>query len=287
MHPFRLARPTSLDEAIGLLVEHGPNARALAGGTDLVIALRDGEVQPTVVVDLKRIPELGPGIERRDGWLVFRAGTVMADIVHSPEVGRVFPALAEAAAVVGSVQIRNRATLAGNICNGSPAADTAPPLLVFDAVVAVVGPRGPRRMPLDEFIVDAGRVALGPGELVTAIELPLPTLRTGSAFTRLVRRRGTDLASITMACAVRGDGLTRIAYGSVGPRAVLFVDETGTLADPAAATGDRAAILERCFAPARPSPTSLRAGPEYRRAMLGVLGRRALDGAIARLREAA
>jgi carbon-monoxide dehydrogenase medium subunit len=286
MQPFSYARPASLAEAVALLQRHGSAARLLAGGTDLVIGLRNGEIQPEVVIDLKRIVELRPAIREDDGRLSISAATVMADIVADARVRRRFPALVEAADVVGSVQIRNRATLAGNICNGSPAADTAPPLLVYGAVVVVAGPSGRRSVPIDEFIVDSGRVALGPGELVVAIELPVPVRAVGSAFVRLTRRHGTDLASITLACAVDAAGVTRLAYGSVGPRALLFVDATGTLADPTSPEAARSAIFERMFGEARPSPRSLRASPEYRRAMLRVLGPRALETAIRRLREA-
>jgi carbon-monoxide dehydrogenase medium subunit len=171
---FDYARPETVAEAVMLLEEYGSDARLLAGGTDLVIELRNHWVEPKVVIDLKRIPALAPAITERDGYLSISATTVMTDIAEYPHVQGYFPALVESAVVVGSVQIRARATLAGNICNGSPAADTAPPLLVYDAVVAVAGPQGTRRVPIDEFIVGPGKTALEGGELVTAIELPIP-----------------------------------------------------------------------------------------------------------------
>ncbi len=285
MRAFDYERPATLAEAVAILAERGPDARVLAGGTDLVIGLRDGTATPSVVVDVKRIPELAPSIQEEDGRLVIGAGTVMTEIAEDPVVRRRFRSLAEAAEVVGSIQIRNRATLAGNICNASPAADTSPSLLVFDAVVVVVGPDGTRRIPIDGFFVRSRVTTLARGELVTAIELPLPPGPVGSAHVRRTRRRGHDLASVTLACAVDERGVTRVAYGSVGPRPVLAVDETGTLADPGAPDAAQAAILERMLADARPSPTSMRAAPDYRLAMLRVLGRRALATAIQRLAE--
>jgi len=285
MHAFSYARPATLMEAVSLLAEHGPSARVLAGGTDLVIRLRDGTLTPDVVVDVKRIPELRPRIELGDGRLSISAGTVMTDVAADERVRRHFPALVEAARVVGSVQIRNRATLAGNVCNASPAADTAPPLLVYRAVAVAIGPEGIRRIPLDELFVRSGQTTLTRGELVTAIELPLPERRTGAAHLRRTRRRGHDLASVTLCCAVDEAGVTRIAYGSVGPRPVLEVDPSGLLADPAAPSETTAAALERMFAAASPSPGSMRASPEYRLAMLRVLGVRALRTALARLVE--
>jgi CO/xanthine dehydrogenase FAD-binding subunit len=283
MNRFEYARPETVGEAVGLLVEHGPDARILAGGTDLVIGLRNRWVEPKVVIDIKRIPELAPSITDGDSVVSISAGTVMADITASELMQQRFPALPEAAVVVGSVQIRARATLAGNICNGSPAADTAPPLLVYDAVVVVAGPSGVRRVPVDDFIVGPGETALERGELVVAIELPKRERPFGAAYTRLTRRRGTDLASITLCCGVDGDGNTRLAYGSVGPRAFLVIDDTGVLADPSVSIADKGEALGRMFHQASPSLKSLRASPDYRLAMLRVLGARALETAIGRL----
>lgn len=285
MHTFAYARPATLDEALGLLEAHGPDARLLAGGTDLIIRLRDRSIRPTVVVDLKRIPELRPGIREEDGRLRIAATTVMTDIAADERVRGRFIALAEAAAVVGSVQIRNRATLGGNLCNASPAADTAPPLLVYGADVLAAGRKGSRRIPVDEFFVRSGQTTLRPGELVVAIELPMPARRTGSVHLRRTRRRGHDLASVTLSCLVDEAGETRLAYGSVGPRPVLATDASGVLADPAAPTEAKAAVLEELLAAAAPSPRSMRASPEYRLAMLRVLGRRAVRAAIDRLAE--
>lgn len=274
MRPFRYERPSRLADAVALLGEG--STRVLAGGTDLIIRLRDGSLRPDVVVDVKRIAEIHDGLRETGDRLVIGARAVMTDIAAHPRVRADFPALAESALVVGSVQIRNRATLAGNVCNASPAADTAPALLVYDAVVVAVGPRGERRIPIDGLFVRSGVTTLAAGELVTAIELPLPAQPRGSVHERRTRRRGHDLASVTLACAVTPDGVTRLAYGSVGPRPVLATDDGG---DP---TGE---VLERMLSAAAPSPTSLRASPEYRLAMLRVLAERALDTARRRLAE--
>jgi carbon-monoxide dehydrogenase medium subunit len=283
MRAFSYQRPTTIAEAVALLDWHGSEAKILAGGTDLVIGLRDDTIQPSVVVDLKRIPELRPSIHERSGWLSISAGTTMTQISADPRIRRHFPALVEAADVVGSVQIRNRATLAGNICNASPAADTAPPLFVFGARVVAEGPTGTRRVPVSEFFVRSGHTVLERGELVAAIEIPVPLEPIGAAFLRLTRRRGTDLASITLCCGVENSGVTRLAYGSVGPKPLLFVDESGALADPAATDDAKESVLAQIVAAARPSPRSVRASPEYRLAMLRLLAVRGLRDAIDRL----
>jgi CO/xanthine dehydrogenase FAD-binding subunit len=283
MRAFAYERPSELAEVIGLLADQGSDVRLLAGGTDLIIRIRDGSIQPRTVVDVKGVAELERGIREVDGHLSIGARTVMTDLLRDERIRQDYEALAEGAAVVGSAQIRNRATLAGNICNASPAADTAPALLAFGARVVAVGPEGHRVIPLDEFFVRSGVTTLAAGELVSAIELPLPATPRGSVHVRRTRRRGHDLASVTLACTVDEDGVTRIAYGSIGPRPLLVVDETGVLADPGTTDAVREARLAELFTEAAPSPRSMRASPEYRLAMLRVLGLRALRAARERL----
>ena len=283
MRPFAYERPTHLADVVSLLAEHGPEARLLAGGTDLIIRLRDGTIQPRMVVDLKGIAELDGEIRAVDAFLRFGARAVMTDIAADERVRRDHLALAEAAAVVGAVQIRNRATLAGNLCNASPAADTVPALLVDGARVMAEGPAGTRSIPIDEFFVRSGVTTLAEDELVTAIEVPRPATRRGTVHLRRTRRRGHDLASVTVACAVGEDGTTRIAYGSLGPRPLLVVDDSGVLADRTAPTSAKRERLATMFTDASPSPRSMRASPDYRLAMLHVLGLRAVETAIARL----
>jgi CO/xanthine dehydrogenase FAD-binding subunit len=282
MRAFAYERPTSLADAVALLADRGPDARPLAGGTDLIIRLRDRSLTPSVVVDIKRIAELDDAIRDEGDRRVIGARTTMTAIAADPAMVRDHQALTEAAAVVGSVQIRNRATLAGNICNASPAADTAPALLVDDAAIVVAGVGGTRRIPIDAFFIRSGVTTLARDELVTAIELPRPATRRGMVHVRRTRRRGHDLASVTLACSVDDAGLTRIAYGSLGPRPVLVTDETGVLADVGASDADKRARLVGLFVDASPSATSMRASPDYRLAMLHVLGMRALAIAIAR-----
>jgi CO/xanthine dehydrogenase FAD-binding subunit len=283
MRAFAYERPANLDEAVTLLADQAADARPLAGGTDLIIRLRDGTLQPRTVVDVKRIAEIDDGIREIDDVLTIGARATMTAIAADPRIQLDFAALAEAALVVGSVQIRNRATLAGNIANASPAADTVPALLVYDATVLASGPAGSRRIPIDDVFVRSGVTTLLPGELITAIELPRAVGRRGSIHLRRTRRRGHDLASVTLACAILEDGSTRMAYGSLGPRPLLVVDETGVLADRAASDDAKYKRLEELFVDARPSPDSMRASPDYRLAMLHLLGLRAVRTAMQRL----
>ncbi len=227
---------------------------------------------PVVLIDLKRVAELRADVAEVDGRLRIGARTVMTDVIENSRTREHFPALVEAARVVGSVQIRNRATLAGNLCNASPAADTAPPLLAYGASLNLVSKGGSRQMPLDEFFAGPGRTVLAPGELVASIDLPLPTERTGGAFGRLTRRRGVDLAIVSLCCVVRESGDVRFAFGAVGPRPFVVATQHD-------------APLDDVIRHARVI-SDLRAGADYRLAMLPVLARRALSTAVERMREA-
>jgi carbon-monoxide dehydrogenase medium subunit len=208
----------------------------------------------------------------------------MADLIADARVRSLFPALAEAAHEVGSVQIRNRATIAGNICNASPAADTAPALLVYEAIVNLISAAGTRSVPLDHFFTGPGRSVVQRGELVESIDLPFPLGRQGAAFARATRRRGVDLATVNIACLVKESGKVLIAYGAVAPTPILVSDESGKLADPACSKKEKIAVLEQMLSHATPI-SDVRATDVYRRALLRVMSGRVLESAIVRLRE--
>lgn len=286
MQSFQYERPHSLAEALELLAGRGEDARLLAGGTDLLVQMRHGRHRPQVVVDLKGIAELEPGIVEDEGGLRVSARATLAELVADERVRTHFPALVEAARQVGSVQIRNRATLAGNVCNASPAADTAPPLYVYRAVVHIAGRQGKRYLPVDEFFQGPGRTALERGELVTWIELPYATAPVGAAFKRLTRRRGVDLATISACCLVKESGETLLALGAAAPTPVLARDDSGILADPHSAPAEKERVLADLIGQTSPID-DVRASKTYREAMLVVLSRRALETALARLHGAA
>ena len=291
MRPFEYARPESIDELLALLSAHGSNARLLAGGTDLLVRLRKrsafGETgdMPEVVIDLKRVAGLRSDVKTMPAGIRIGARAVMTDVIAHETVLRYFPALIEAAIVVGSVQIRNRATVAGNICNASPAADTAPALLVYGASINVIGSGGSRQIPLDGLFAGPGRTVLARGEIVESIDLPLPPPRSGAAFGRLTRRHGVDLAIVSLCCLAQASGEVRLAFGAVGPRPFLVRDDTGILIDKRADPARRDAALQRLLTSAAPI-SDLRASDAYRYAMLPVLARRALRTAIGRMRAA-
>jgi CO/xanthine dehydrogenase FAD-binding subunit len=264
--PFTYLRPDRVEDIVHLLEAHGPSAQLLAGGTDVLVRLRHGHARPSVVIDLKRAKDLDAVIVHDGSHVRVGARVVMDDLVKSRIIQKHFPALVAAARVVGSVQIRYRATLAGNICNASPAADTAPALLAYGAIVNIVGPAGDRAVPLEKFFVGPGKTVLQRGELVSSLDVAVPGPQTGSAFSRLTRRRGVDLATLTVSCLVRPSGEARIALGAVAPTPVLVECDDGAIA------------VERIVGHASPI-SDVRASRDYRAAMLPVFIRRTLQAA--------
>ena len=279
---FILLRPETTDEAIDLLRRHAPRACLLAGGTDLLVQIRARKVLPAYVIDLKRVRDLRSDVVRAGSFVEIGALTLLADLARDSQVRRLFPALIEAVATVGSIQIRNRATLPGNICNASPAADTVPPLLVYGAVVVLRGAGGERTVALSDFFLGPGKTVRREEEIVTGIRLPVPREREGAAFERLTRRRGVDLATINVCCRVRESGETRFAFGAVGPRPLMAVEPTGRLRSGGLDGAERDRLLRSLFAATSPI-TDVRASRDYRLSMLLVLSRRALARAIARM----
>lgn len=268
-------RPTTRAEALAALAQDG--ARPLVGGTDLLVGLRHHTVEPDVLVDLKGVTDLPEPIVVTDDGVRIGATWTLGELVTHPVVREWYPALVEAALTVGSVAIRNRASLVGNACNASPAADTAPPLLVHDATVTIASTAGDRTATLDEFFLGPRRTLCGPGELVTRIDLPRPAAGSGSAFRRLTRRRGVDLATVSVAARVDADGALVLGMGAVGPRPLRTQTTPVDLTDDAALDS----ALDRLLEPATPI-SDVRGSREYRRATLRVLAKRAVLAAADR-----
>ena len=269
---FRYERPETLAHATALLADAGAGARILAGGTDLMIALRGGP-QPTVLVDIKRIPELGIVRWTPAGDLEIGACVLVQDVAEDARLRGAFTALAEGAEAIGSLQIRSRATVAGNLSNASPCMDTAPPLLVLNGRLRVVGPRGTREAPLADFFLGVKQTALAPGELVTAVIVPKPAAGLSSAFDKIKRSYGHDLAIVNSAATWDpAAGTLRVAIGScaVRPALVPALTGVGPKSDPKDAGERLAALALEHIQPI----DDVRASAEYRREMTARLCRR-------------
>jgi CO/xanthine dehydrogenase FAD-binding subunit len=283
LRPFAYLRPTTLEQTIAAIADPAATTCLLAGGTDLIVRLRRGHLRPTVVVDTKGVRDLHSEILPIDAGLRFGARVTMTSVIQDARVRQHFEALVEAASVVGSVQIRNRATLTGNICNASPAADTVPALLVYGAIAHVIGPAGSRSVPLSEFFTGPGRTVLTRGEILESVDLPFPKGPVGTAFGRITRRRGVDLATINLCGLIRSDGSARFAFGAVGPTPFVASDDSGALAPHSADDIARKGALRALFSSARPI-TDVRGSLEYRTAMLEVMTGRTWQIAATRLR---
>lgn len=272
---MRYHRPTTTADALAALASE-PGARVLVGGTDLLVELRHRKVEPTLLVDLKTVTDLRDPITVGEHEVTFGPTATMTAVADHPTVRAWCPALVEAAVRVGSVAIRNRASLLANSAHASPAADTAPPLVALDATVTIASAQGERTVGAAEFFLGPRRTQCGQGELVSAITVPRPAEGASSAFERMTRRRGVDLATCSVAAAVDALGAVRVGLGAVGPRTLLG----GPVTVPDPADPDDAAV-ERLLAAASPIG-DVRAGLEYRTAMLRVLTRRAVQRAAAR-----
>src|SRR3954449_8862531 len=274
----RYYRPTTRADALAALAEAGERARPLVGGTDLLVGLRHHTVEPELLVDLKGVTDLPEPIVVTDDGVRIGATYTLGELVAHPVVREWYPALVEAALTVGSVAIRNRASLVGNACNGSPAADTVPALLVHDAAITIASRGGERTLALDDFFLGPRRTLCGADELVTRIELPRPPDGFGSAFRRLTRRRGVDLATVSVAAGVDRDGRVVLGLGAVGPRPLRT--ELDAPFDAADVPGLVRALDERLEIA---TPISdIRGSREYRHATVRVLARRTVLAAADR-----
>ncbi len=280
---FEYHRPASLEEAVRLLSELGPDAKVIAGGTDLVVKMRAGLVSPRHVVDLSRLTEIR---FIRDGGdrLKIGAGTTLWEIENSEDVARGVPVLREAVEEMASWHVKTTATIGGNLCNASPAADTAPPLMVHDATLVVVGPEGRREVPIGEFFTGPGQTVLGVGEILVEVVVPKMRQGQGAAFEKLTVREGAlSIASAAALVEISGGRFVdaRVALGAVAPTPIRALKvERALKGRPATREVLRSASRE-AKADIKPI-TDVRGSREYREEMSVVLVRRALERAVER-----
>lgn len=271
---FDYAKAANLREALRLLSRRLPGgAVPLAGGTDLIAWMRDGAVQPGALVDLKELAELR-GIRMASGRLWIGANTTFAEIMESPLLRRHAPVLVEAAGMVASAGVRNRATLGGNLCSAVPCCDSGPPLLVYGAALHVATARSRKTIPAVRWFQGPRQTALAKGEIVTGVSLPVS--RHAGAFTKLKRYRGEDLAQASVAVRVAPKGIWQVAYGSVAPTPIRGAKVERLLkGHPHPEEGllrEAAACAETEVAPI----TDIRGSAVYRRLMVGVMLQRAV-----------
>jgi aerobic carbon-monoxide dehydrogenase medium subunit len=281
----RYEAPTSVAGALHILGAD-PDARILAGGTDLLVQYHAGVRRPSVFVDVKRIPEM-MRIEIGADAVAIGAAVAAVDICAHPVLRELWPGLVEAVHLIGSTQIQGRGSIGGNLCNGSPAADSTCALMVNRAVAVIAGPGGERTLPVDAFVVAPGKTALQPGELLVAVRLPIPAPHT--ADLRLIPRSEMDIAVASAAVSVTLDASgvctsARVAIGAVAPTARLVPDAADALTGSTLDDTPLRAAADAASAAARPIDDK-RGTASYRRTVAGVLTKRAAAIARARAQE--
>lgn len=269
---FEYVRSSSVDEACRLLAEGGRDAAILAGGTDLLVDVRNGFRSPSLLVDVKRIGELQT-LKTGSGEAVVGAAVALNVIVENREIRKTYPGLSHAALSIATYQLRNRATVAGNLCNASPAADMAPILLVLDAKLTVQSPHGTRAVPLAGLFTGVKRTCLAPGDVVVDVRMPPLDGELRTAFQKQQRIRGHDLAVVNAAAAYAPSrGILRVAIGSCAPTPVLLQPFDTKRTSPQALADEVIRAADAATAPI----DDVRASAAYRRSVLPVLLRRLL-----------
>jgi len=289
LNDFEYAKPSTVEEAVALLDEHGDEAKILAGGTDILVQLREGQRSASVIVDVKKIPELG-AIARTDrGGLKLGASVPCHRIYGDESIIADYPSLTDATKIIGGWQIQGRASVGGNLCNSSPAADSIPALIVENATCHIAGPKGRRSVAAVEFCTGPGKNVLERGEFLTSLEFGPSAERSGSRYQRFIPRNEMDIAVVGAGAWVQLDeggqniASARIALAAVAPTPVAASEASEWLAGQPAneESFEKACDLARSVA----SPiTDLRGPKEYRVHLVGVLVKRALAMAVERAR---
>lgn len=284
---FEFHSPRSVPETLGLLTRYDGKARVLAGGSDLVPKLLKGTLDLDAVISLRHVEELR-GIEfDKTAGLTIGATARHNEVLSHEAVRSHYPDLVEALSQLATVQVRNMGTIAGNLCNASPCADSAPPLLAHDASLEIIGPDGERSISLEEFFLGPGQTALAPGEILMSIQVPLPPAGAGFAFRSISARSNVDMSAVSVGVMIRTDGDriadSRIVLGAVGPTPLRASSAESILrgkasSDVLAKDAGQAAASE-----AKPI-SDVRASARWRRRMVGVLTTRAILAALERAR---
>ena len=287
MQAFEYIPATTVKEAIAILAREGEQARVLSGGTDLIVQLREGRRKVRAVIDIKQIPEVNELSYDPATGLQIGAAVPCYRIYGSPAIAAAYPGLIDAVSLIGGVQIQGRATLGGNLCNSSPAADSIPALIAHQASALVMGENGERRIPIEEFCIAPGRTQLQRGEILLSIHIPPVSPYSGGAYLRFIPRNEMDIAVVGVGAWVALDqsGTTitaaRIALGAVAPTP-LYVPESGAgLIGKLVSSETVAEAATIAQAAARPI-TDMRGSAQQRSHLVGVLTRRALHIALKR-----
>ena len=287
MKDLDYSAPKTVAEAVTVLTKHGDRAKILAGGTDVIVQLREHRREADVLVDIKRIPEVNELTCDAKKGLTVGAAVPCYRIYEHKDIAKLYPGLIDAAALIGGIQIQSRASLGGNLCNASPAADSIPPMIALEVVCVIAGPSGTRELPVEKFCTAPGKTALAKGEFLVSLKFPPPKPNSGAAYLRFIPRDEMDIAvagagvSVVLDAAKTKCTAARIALAAVAPTPLFVADAGAALVDGVlndALIGKAAGAAQ---AAARPI-SDMRGDADYRRHLVGVLVKRALNIAIQR-----
>ena len=288
MDDVRYEAPESPDAAISLLAEAGSSARVFAGGTDVMVQIHAELIDPGVIVDIKKVPG-SMDISESDGAYTFGAATPGMVLMAHEGLSSTWPGIIDGVALIGSIQVKGRASIGGNVCNGSPAADSTPTMIAANAVCNIVGPNGERTAPVEDIVTGPGKTSLLDGEFILSFSLPKRPAHSGDAYLRLTPRTEMDIAVVGAGVNITLDDdgtctAARISLGAVAPTPLLVAEAAdaliGTKVDDAALTK----MGEACSAACNPI-SDKRGTKEYRIKIAAVIARRAVEIALERARE--
>jgi carbon-monoxide dehydrogenase medium subunit len=288
MNSLKYEAPSSLGDAIALLARAAGTSRVLAGGTDVIVQMETDLIEPDLVVDIKKIPELG-GIAIEDGGFRVGAAVTGMELVAHEAFSRAWPGVVDGVKLIGSMQIKGRATMGGNLCNASPAADSVPALIAAGATARIAGPDGTRDVPVESIPIGPGKTSLGKGEIVVSFLFSPRPAYSGDAYLRMTPRTEMDIAVVGVGVNITLDAggictAARVSLGAVAPT-VLLVEEAGTALVGSRLDAPALDHLARAAAAACRPIDDKRGTREYRIKVAGVLAKRAALLALERARQ--
>ena len=280
MSALRYEAPTSIDAATSLLTENLKTIKVLAGGTDVIVQMHSERIEPELIVDIKNIPELKQ-IEKTVDGFKFGAAISGKDLMLNEGFNKVWPGIMDGVRLIGSLQIRGRASVGGNLCNASPAADSVPPMIAAAAIANIVGPSGNRNVPVETIIVKPGQTSLTKGEIVVSFQLPNRPPRSGDAYLRFTPRTEMDIAVVGVAINLTLDdneicNSARVALGAVAPTPILDENAAETLIGTKLdeeALENLARAVQKSISPINDKRGTI----EFREDVVGVLAKRVAE----------
>ena len=289
MEPFEFVTPSSIDEAVKVLASNGDKAQMIAGGTDILVQMRAGRRTPSVVVDVKSIPELNALSYDASKGLTLGAAVPCYKIYQDNTLADAYPGLIDTAWLIGGIQIQGRASIGGNVCNAAPSGDSIPAVIALNGVCNIAGPNGTRELPAEDFCTAPGVNALQNGEMLVSISFPAPVAHSGANYQRFIPRNEMDIAVVGVGSSVVLDASgqnfvsARIALASVAPTPVFAKEAGDSLAGKAVSEEAIQQASELAMAAAKPI-SDMRGTIRQRTHLIGVFTRRTLNNAIERAR---